>query len=301
MTSGPGRRADTDPATAPGDPVADDLDRLDARQRELLLRWLPDLRVEADHSWGLVETTVLEVVAEGRRLIVKAGGPTDHHLARELHAHRWWLGPWRTTGRAATLLHGDASARILVATFVPGRLVLGTPAQDEPDTYVQGGRLLAALHGQTSEVQPTEERASALGWLDREHRIDPSTEARLRDEVEGWPTTPTTVVPTHGDWQPRNWLVDDGVVRVIDLGRAALRPAMSDLVRLAAQDFRRRPELEAAFLAGYGSDPREPRAWRRHRVREAIGTAVWAHQVGDAAFEAQGHRMIAETLADAPG
>ncbi|WCO67506.1 hypothetical protein PO878_02075 [Iamia majanohamensis] len=277
--------------------MAHDLDRLDARQRQLLLRWLPDLRVEADHSWGLVETTVLEVVADGRRLIVKAGGPTDHHLARELHAHRHWLGPWRATGRAATLLHGDAQARILVATFVPGRLVLGTPAQDEPDTYVQAGRLLAALHGQTSEVQPTDERASALRWLDRDHRIDPSTEARLRAEIEGWPTTPTTVVPTHGDWQPRNWLVEDGVVRAIDLGRAALRSAMSDLVRLAAQDFRRRPELEAAFLAGYGPDPREPGAWRRHRVREAIGTAVWAHQVGDAAFEAQGHRMIAEALA----
>jgi hypothetical protein len=31
-------------------------------------------------------------------------------------------------------------------------------------------------------------------------------------------------------------------------------------------------------------------------VREAIGTAVWAHLVGDVAFEAQGHRMLAEVL-----
>jgi hypothetical protein len=32
-------------------------------------------------------------------------------------------------------------------------------------------------------------------------------------------------------------------------------------------------------------------------VHEAIGTAVWAHQVGDERFESQGHRMIADALA----
>jgi Ser/Thr protein kinase RdoA (MazF antagonist) len=104
------------------------------------------------------------------------------------------------------------------------------------------------------------------------------------------------LVPTHGDWQPRNWLWDDGVVRVIDLGRADLRPAASDLVRLAAQQWRGRPELEEAFLEGYGGDPREPGAWHRLRVAEAVGTAVWAHGVGDEAFEQQGHRMIADVL-----
>jgi hypothetical protein len=85
-------------------------------------------------------------------------------------------------------------------------------------------------------------------------------------------------------------------VSVIDFGRAAMRPAMSDLARLAAQDFRRVPALEAAFLEGYGSDPREPGAWHRNRVREAIGTAAWAFRVGDESFETQGHRMIADAL-----
>jgi hypothetical protein len=71
---------------------------------------------------------------------------------------------------------------------------------------------------------------------------------------------------------------------------------MTDLARLAVQDFRRDPNLEAAFLDGYGSDPREPDAWHRTQVREAIGTAAWAHRVGDESFESQGHRMIAEVL-----
>ena len=32
-------------------------------------------------------------------------------------------------------------------------------------------------------------------------------------------------------------------------------------------------------------------------LREGIGTAVWAHEVGDEVFEAQGHQMLADTLA----
>ena len=59
---------------------------------------------------------------------------------------------------------------------------------------------------------------------------------------------------------------------------------------------REAPTLEAAFLDGYGGDPREPDAWRRLRVAEAVGTAVWAYGVGDEAFEQQGHRMIADVL-----
>lgn len=84
---------------------------------------------------------------------------------------------------------------------------------------------------------------------------------------------------------------------VIDFGRAGLRPSYTDFARLAAQDFGRDPALEAAFLEGYGADPREPAAWHRQQVREGIGTAVWAHLVGDERFEAQGHRMIADALA----
>ena len=164
--------------------MVSELDKLSLQQRRLLAHWLPGAVVERDHSWGLVETTVLQVAHAGSRSAVRAGGENNHH----------------------------------------------------------------------------------------------------------------TLVPAHGDWQPRNWLIHRGVVSIIDFGRAAMRPAMSDFARLAAQEFRRRPNLEAAFLDGYGSDPRERSAWHRNRVREAIGTAAWAYRVGDETFEAQGHRMIADAL-----
>lgn len=273
---------------------------LSERQRLLLTGWLPGAVVVRDHSWGLVARTVLEVVHGGSTYVVKAGGPGDHHMLRELRAHREWLAPWTSRGRAPALLHGDDEALLVVTRHLPGHLVEGAREAEQPDVFRQAGALLAQLHGQLAVSDgdyEVRENRKMISWLDREHRIEPAVEARLRTEIESWPTPAATVVPTHGDWQPRNWLVHDGTVSVIDLGRADLRPAYTDLARLAAQDFARDPGLEAAFLHGYGGDPREPAAWHRQRVREAIGTAVWAYQVGDEPFEAQGHRMIADALA----
>ena len=283
------------------DPVTETLDaRLSPEHNDLLGRWLPGARVVRDHSWGLTSTVVLEVVVSASvRCIVKAADEHDRHLARELRAHREWLAPWVSRCRAPQLLHADADAHILVTEFMPGDLVQANPAERDPDTYRQAGELLALLHAQAGlddEDYWRREQASALAWLGKEHRIVPAVEQSLIDAVEAWSTPSVAVVPTHGDWQPRNWLIHGGVVGAIDFGRAAMRPAFTDFTRLSAQQFLVDAELEAAFVAGYGSDPRACREWQQQLVREAIGTAVWAHQVGDADFEAQGHRMIARAL-----
>jgi hypothetical protein len=276
-----------------------ELRNLSPRQRALLDQWLPGASVEREHSWGLVETTVLEMLHAGSRFIVKAGGPDDHHIQRELHAHRQWLAPWTSSGRAPALVHGDLEAKLLITGYLPGRLVLGSSHGDDPETFRQAGELLALFHAQavvTDDDYEGRENDKALAWLAGPHRIAPSMATLLRAQIAAWPTPPATLRPTHGDWQPRNWLIHSDIVSVIDFGRAAMRPALTDFARLAVQDFRRNPNLEAAFLDGYGSDPREPEAWYRTQVREAIGTAAWAHRVGDESFEAQGHRMIAEVL-----
>lgn len=282
-------------------------DRLGPDQRSLLDSWLPGWRIERDHSWGLVGTWVLEVMWAGERYAVKAADESDHHLGREITAHERWLGPWRRTGRGPAVVHHDRDARLLVTRWVPGTLVLGEPAEQLPDTYAQAGAVLRLLHDAPGALDadywPAAQR-KALAWLDRLHRIAPDVAARARSVVASWDLPPAAVVPTHGDWQPRNWVVDEeGVVRAIDLGRADLRPALTDLARLAAQQFRGRPDLEAAFVAGYGDDPRaaDPGAWRRTVLGEAIGTAVWAYQVGDEDFEAQGHRMLGEALTPGDG
>ena len=281
--------------------MPDAFSKLRPEQRELVEQWLPDAQVLADMGWGLVETHVLAVRSGDDRYVVKAGGAADHHIRRELRAHREWLAPWAATGHGPSLVAGDEEAKVLVTRYLPGTLVEGTRAQDDPDTYRQAGALLALLHDQLSVHDDTwndAARARVDRFLALPHRIDAAVESRVREEVSRWPGGGARVVPTHGDWQPRNWLVDDGVVRVIDLGRADLRPPIEDLVRLARQDFARDPALEAAFLEGYGDDPREPEAWRRALLGEAVGTAVWAYGVGDEEFEAFGHRLLADLFRD---
>ena len=285
----------------------DPLDPLSPRQRDRIATWFPGAVVEHDHSWGLVSTRVLQIRCAGERFIVKAAAPDDRHLIRELRAHREWLRPWTSRRLAPVLRYAAPEDQILATEFLPGRLVEGDAAADDPGTYRQAGRLLALLHdqpGSVDEGHEARENATILAWLTKPHRIDPDVARQLRSEIESWPTPPARLVPTHGDWQPRNWLVDDQaapgldgrapVVRAIDFGRAALRPAQTDLARLATQDFLRDRRFEAAFFEGYGPDPRDPPTWRGVQVRQAIGTAVWAHEVGDTAFEAHGLRMIAQ-------
>lgn len=272
---------------------------LTQRQRDLLQEWLPNAEVVTDHSWGLVGTVVLELRLRGERYIAKAGDAADHHLAREIRAHRTWLTPWTSRGSAPQLIRADDEAKLILTRYLPGELVEGTAAEWSPETYRQAGELLAAFHGQFAvpdEAYEARENRRTLDNLRKSHTISPELTDRLRSEVESWPAPTATLVPTHGDWQPRNWLIDNGIVGVIDFGRADLRPAPTDFARLAAQQFRSDPALEPAFFDGYGPDPRDPDTWHRAQLREAVNTAVWAHQVGDSPFEQQGHRMIADAL-----
>ncbi len=273
---------------------------LRAEQSALVASWLRSPKLLADLSWGLADTKVLHVLAPAGQFIIKAGGPDNHHLGRELAAHRAYTGPLVECRRAGCLLHSDSGANLLVMEYLEGHLVEGTQAEQEPGTYAQAGELLRLFHNQERRIDDRYElqaTAKSLAWLDRTHRIDPAVEREARRHLAEYRPEPVTVVPTHGDWQPRNWLVHSGEVRVIDFGRFEFRPAATDLCRLAVQQWRGRPELEQAFLDGYGTDPRSYAVWRIDLLREAIGTAVWAFQMGDEEFENQGHRMLTEALA----
>lgn len=281
-----------------GSRLVPSLPMLEPPQRAVVEEWFPGAVLIVDHSWGLVGRTVLHLRYEGRDFVLKAGAFEDHHMVREIVAHFTMVEPLAGCGLAPRLVQADRGLRLLATTYLPGVLVEGTPAEYEPGTYRQAGHALALFHGQGARPGDEYEQrmdAKALAWLNRDHRIADEAVALLRAEL-ATPLPPRPLAPTHGDWQPRNWIVDGARLAVIDFGRADWRPPGTDLARLGAQQFRGRPDLVEAFLDGYGNDPRTPQAWRRDRVREAIGTAVWAHLVADDEFEQQGHRMIANLL-----
>jgi thiamine kinase-like enzyme len=279
-----------------------DLPRLSPTQQAVVHEWLPDAELVADLSWELMGTAVLHVRTPEGDFIVKAGGPTNHHIDREINAHLQFTAPWVAENRAARMLRHDQCEKILLLNYLSGVLIEGTPAENEPEIYRQAGTMLAELHAQGSRDDleyELREISKSMNLLDTDHRIAPETVDALRARLRACEPQPVTLVPTHGDWHPRNWLLDDGIVRAIDFGRAAWRPAYTDLARLATRQWLANPDLETAFLAGYGPDPRTPPLWRILLIREAIGTAVWAHQFGDEAFEREGHRMIANVLTGA--
>jgi hypothetical protein len=276
-----------------------DLPRLTATQQSVVRSWLPEAELVDDLSWELMGTTVLHLRAPDGEVIVKAGGPGNHHIDREIHAHQQFTKPWVECGVAARMLRHDLDRKVLLLDFLPGSLVQGAAAEWAPDTYRQAGAMLAELHSQGARPDDGYEARmtrKALASLDDPHRIAPETVEHRRELLLADAPQPVTLVPTHGDWQPRNWLIDGGSIRAIDLGRADWRPAFTDFARLAVRQFAADPALETAFLDGYGPDPRTPNCWRILLIREAIGTAVWAYKVGDEKFEMEGHRMIEDAI-----
>lgn len=278
---------------------------LTGEQHAILETWMPGHVVVEDMGWhGRLSATVLRVRHASEEFVVKAGRPDNHHIDREITAYTSWRNLLSEGGTTPRLVQADIEHKLLVLTYLDGVLVEGHEAEWHATTYEQAGRWIARLHRGGSREDRTywerlQERAVQL--LDGEHAIEPEVESAIRTILDGIEVEPAQLVPTHGDWQPRNWLVNGDEIKVIDLGRADWRPAISDLVRLFAQQFREQPALANSFFDGYAGDPREPAAWRFTRLYEGIATACWARRVGDPTFEAQGHRMISEVLAKPEG
>jgi Ser/Thr protein kinase RdoA (MazF antagonist) len=264
-------------------------------QGRLLTSWLGAFNVVWDYSWPLQDTTVLHVVAPpGEEFIVKAS-TTSHHIRREIAAHT--AGFEGLAGRVSVLRHASAEAGILVTEFLPGTLVEGTPAEDDPETYRQAGALLKKIHrpAGTSAHYAKALAAKTLQWMDRAPGLVPERQIdSLARELAALEPGVVQLVTSHGDYQPRNWLQENGHIKVIDFGRADARPWVHDLVRLSHQQFVGRPELEAAFYDGLGKmvGPEETDLWRLENLNQAVGTVVWANQVGDTAFEQAGRAMV---------
>lgn len=278
--------------------------RLSVAQAKFVESRLPGVRFVNDLSWNLGDTAVLEVAHGQRNYVIKAAGPSNHHIGREIDAHESSTQVWAWEKRAPTLLHADRFLNILITEYLEGFLVEGSPAECEMGTYLQAGQLLRTFHAQTVRTDSgyeTAATAKAMAWLETPHRIESPAAEKARAILSAYRPGSVTVVATHGDWQPRNWLMSGTELRVIDFGRFAFRPAISDFCRLAVQQWRSSPELEAAFFEGYGSDPRESGLWNITLLREAVSTAAWAFQVGDHEFEKQGHRMLGEALANYRG
>jgi hypothetical protein len=278
-------------------PAADDL--LGACEQ-----FLGPVTLVCDMSWKLGDNKVVEVSdRNGRRWIAKAVLHREGY-ERELRGLRRWapaLG-----GGAPALLAADDERQLLIIASRPGRLAEETTAETDPAVHEQAGRLTRLLHDAEPPVMnPNAGGATARKlevWIARGSGLLSEQDIEFgREEVRPLATFgPVPTVPCHLDNQPRNWLVDDaGTVSLIDFGMCKQDVWVKDMRRLYVQQWVGRPDLRDAFYAGYGRTPTEADLvlLRCYLAYSALSTVVWAREHGDASFEEQGRRTLAELRA----
>lgn len=220
-------------------------------------------------------------------------------------AYRSWVP--RLPAAAPTLVTADSALRAVVITAVPGQPLHGLahPPEQQQHLFHQIGALAAAIHRSAAGPFPTAEGVPALAKVERHLEaarpyLNPGDEKFIRSTVaraEGVP--PLDRVPTHGDFQLRNLLLDqDGSLAVIDFERSEPGPAIRDLVRLA-DAWATQPRLCDAFMAGYGREltPAEEERFVIDSALDALSGIQYGTTHSDAETQDRGHRTLARLRA----
>lgn len=241
---------------------------------------------------------------------------------QELYALRVWTPELPEVTPRLLAVHEPLGALLLAA--VPGTLALRAPLTraEEGALYRQAGAFLGRFHRlpfTDTDPLPLADalRRRAAAWARRAAgHVDAATlrwvGAQVAESADLLGGLSASRVPTHGDFTPRNWLVDrieDRVggrcgarlkTSVIDFEHSRPDLGLTDLLKLRSEVWPLRPDLEEAFFRGYGRPlvEQETALLARLAALHALSTVVWACEHGDAAFEAQG-RALLERLQDA--
>ena len=261
----------------------------------LLVPILGKCRVVADCTWPeWREATVLEVIdADGVRWFAKRHRGADKYR-RELTAYRRWVP---ALGHMAPTLRGfDDAAHLLVVSALPGANPGGWGG---PDLLAQAGRLLQALHNSDDlgiwDDMVADKQAELDYWLRRwPGLIERRAVDFVRSELTNLQTLPPPpLVPCHGDFSPRNWLVSEGQLGIIDFGEAGPDMWVSDLGRLLF-GWRLPPEELDALLEGYGRRPddNELVLLRASYAAAVVWHIIWGHEHRNHKFESASRRLL---------
>jgi Phosphotransferase enzyme family len=285
------------------------------RWPEFAERVLGACELQADCSWGHRLSSVLRIRdASGAIWYLKHHADQARYQA-EVAAYREWIPALQDAAprlRAAddslqavilSAVPGDTARWPATATFSPGT---GRPA--ERDLHRAAGNVLRRLHDARPalpwpdfaavKIQQFDWLKPAAARLLRRSELD-----RAAEEIAALDGMPAPVrVPCHHDYTPRNWLVHDGAVRVIDFEWSGLDARVADFARLHLGIWDGRPDLREAFLAGYGQDLR--RADRQILHGCAVLTGVWllikAHDTRQPSFEDASRAALLRILERGP-
>ncbi|TQS41812.1 aminoglycoside phosphotransferase family protein [Cryptosporangium phraense] len=218
----------------------------------------PDAHQVALHP-GHDGTAVLRASTSAGEVIVKAHrSPERHH--QEVHAYRNWVGVLGDGAPEIVAVSTDPPAIIVAAIAGQQLSEASLDCEEEASAYSRAGALLRLFHdaGPPRLEPDISIRLAERGeyWLNRGRDVITAAEiADVRAHLHALTElAPIEAVPCHLDFMPRNLLVrPGGGVAVIDFEHSRYDLAARDVVRLADRVWPERPDLEEAFLAGYGA------------------------------------------------
>ena len=203
-------------------------------------------------------TTVLRAATRIGPVIVKPHRSTERHH-QEINAYQRWVPS--LGNRAARLIAAVDDPPVIITSALSGPLLadVALGPQQEAELHQQAGELLTRYHRAES---PSTDRDMAVFltlradyWLTvAEPAIPPPRRAEITAHVRHLTQLrPLPAVPCHLDFTARNLIVQPtGDLAVIDFEHSRRDLAARDLVRLATRTWPQRPDLEEAFLRGYG-------------------------------------------------
>ncbi|MFD8632286.1 phosphotransferase [Streptomyces sp. NPDC059533] len=276
-----------------------------------------ELRVFAEQAVGrIAEATEVSWLRTGSRVwrLTGPGGGTwylkRHRGAkfhdREVAAYRSWVPA--LGARVPRLVAAGTAARAVVVTALPGQplhgMILGTA--DEARVQQALGRLVGTLHRSAPE-RPSASTTAAdkiKRHLDgaRPYLADGDEDLVLALVGAYADLSKPMLVPTHGDLQYRNVLLDgDGEPLLFDFERSEYNTATRDMVRLS-DTWTGRPDLRAAFLDGYGRalTPTEELRLDCEAAFDAVSGIAYGTSHDDPEVTERGHRTLRQLRAQHP-
>ena len=263
---------------------------------------LGEVHEAEDASWDHAASDVVRVVGARGSAFLKR-----HKDRRKFDRERFAYADWcEGLEAAATLLAatGSPGPALLVqaAPGVPLAELDSLPTDVERAHWFRAGAFLAALHALPHEDE--DELSLPDAWVRRaEAWVRRAGSAITRTEAKGvlalarapWPESNDLPrrVPCHRDFTPRNWIVTEGSLAVIDFEHARPDWALVDLARALEEVPESREDLAAALWSGYGADraPLETFLPRVFAV-QAVAKIAWAAERGDAHFERSGRELL---------
>ncbi|MFD7283538.1 aminoglycoside phosphotransferase family protein [Streptomyces sp. NPDC059862] len=243
-----------------------------------LRRWvttrLPGAEVDnaEDVSWDRGDSRVWRVPAPDGGAFVKLS-PSAKDYEREIAGYAY-AARVLTPYEAPRLLASDPHLQALMSSPLPGCVVRGLPLEPDIERHVHelAGRVLRRWHDYSEPASPHDieaVRVSMMGQADEAAacldsaavHLDDAQRALVRSVSEELPALAADlpVVYQHGDYSTRNWLwAPESDHRhghghgLIDFAMAKHGPAVEEFVWLCGAVWAVRPDLKAAYLAGYG-------------------------------------------------